>query len=152
MKFTDLANTIQNKINCFENIASENEAIAYVLKEYKALCNSLDFDYEFNSIEDIKNNDGSFNELNDFFKKYVELRFIANTDYIDCNDGDNEDKPFQVEVTLYNPTTTDDESCVYQFFFNTTKQALLFSNSIDKVRTYRYNVIESLYKTYDLKH
>ena len=67
----ELANTIQNKKNDFENIASSDEALAYVLKAYKAICDENDFDYEFHYIEDIKNNVGADLELIDFFKKYL---------------------------------------------------------------------------------
>jgi len=67
----ELANTIQNKKNDFENIASEDEALSYVLKAYKAICDEHDFDYEFHYIDDIKNNVGADLELVDFFKKYL---------------------------------------------------------------------------------
>ena len=67
----ELANTIQNKKNDFENLPYEDEAIVYVLKEYKTLCDKLDFDYEFHYVSDIKNNVGAKYELEDFFKKYL---------------------------------------------------------------------------------
>ncbi len=151
MKYTDLANTIQNKKNDFENISNENEAIDYVLREYKTLCNSLDFDYEFHYVDDIKNDSGAEFELVNFFKKYGSIRYIANTDYIDCNDGDDENNPYQVEVMLYNPTTNDDESCVYQFFFKTIKIAKKFEEEINKLKTYNDNIVQSIYKSFACK-
>jgi hypothetical protein len=67
----ELANTIQNNKNNFENMASEDEALSYVLKAYKAICDENDFDYEFHYIADIKNNVGAGLELTDFFRKYL---------------------------------------------------------------------------------
>ncbi len=63
----DLANKIQNQKNLFENIASEDEAIAYILREYKAICDENDWDYEFHYVDDVKNNVGADLELVEFF-------------------------------------------------------------------------------------
>ena len=65
----ELVNTIQNQKNDFENIANEKEATQYVLREYKRVCDLHDFDYEFNTIDDIKNNEGSLEELKGFFNR-----------------------------------------------------------------------------------
>lgn len=63
----ELANKIQNQKNDFENIANEDEAIAYVLREYKLICDENDWDYEFHYVEDVKNNEGADRELREFF-------------------------------------------------------------------------------------
>ena len=68
----ELANRIQNVKNDFENIANEDEALEYVLRAYKVICDTHDFDYEFHYIDDIKNNVGADRELEDFFKKYLD--------------------------------------------------------------------------------
>jgi len=73
----DLANAIQNQKNEFENIANETEALEYVLREYKVLCNALDYDYEFHYTDDIKNNVGADLELKDFFRKYLGIRYFV---------------------------------------------------------------------------
>ena len=59
----NLANELQNRLNNFENIANNREATEYVLREYKRVCDLHDFDYEFHTVEDIKNNEVSLEEL-----------------------------------------------------------------------------------------
>lgn len=45
----------------FETIL--NQLLTLLLKQYKKVCDSHDWDYEFNYIDDIKNNNGSYNHL-----------------------------------------------------------------------------------------
>ena len=72
-----LANELQNELNDFENIANTKEATQYVLREYKRVCDLHDFDYEFNTIDDIKNNEGSLEELKGFFNRVALTLDIA---------------------------------------------------------------------------
>jgi len=71
LNIVDLAKYIQTKTNTKTNVSNTSKAYQYVLGEYKKLCDQLDFDYEFNYIDDIKNNTGSIGELKSFFKKYM---------------------------------------------------------------------------------
>ena len=73
MTAIELSNKIQNEINEFENIANEDEALNYCLTTYKTICDELDYDYEFHYIEDIKNNDGAFREIETFIKNHLKI-------------------------------------------------------------------------------
>lgn len=40
-----------------------NQLLTLLLKQYKKVCDSHDWDYEFNNIEEVKNNDGAYLHL-----------------------------------------------------------------------------------------